>query len=185
MIVSCRKMRPTVQDPVLNLDRWNEGLLPVIPQDKWRKNGQWIELIREHAELIAQDFLVATKFEEHFPMEGGVLPLPISIEQSWCRDRCKPDPSLRCKTPHQNHVPSHQPSRQLTFCQRLPSQGGKFGLKIVTSNIHCITCLLQCRFEEVLYPVPASTPFLLCKAASLLALSLASHAPPGPISLEV
>ena len=65
------------QEPGFSLDRWSEGMLPVIPEEKWRKNGQWIGLIREHAELIAQDFLVASKFEEYCKLEGATLPLLI------------------------------------------------------------------------------------------------------------
>jgi len=62
-----------MQEPSFNLDRWDEGMLPVIPQGTWRKSGQWIALVRRHAELIAQDFMVASEFEEHCLEEGKHL----------------------------------------------------------------------------------------------------------------
>ena len=37
----------------------------VIPEDKWRRSGQWIGLIKKHAEIIVRDQAISAAFERH------------------------------------------------------------------------------------------------------------------------
>ena len=63
--------RHAVQDPMHSIGRWDQGMLPVVPREMWRKSGQWITLNRKHADIVARDYSVASEFEEHCPHEAN------------------------------------------------------------------------------------------------------------------
>ena len=54
-----------------SIDRWKEEMLPVVPRELWRKSGQWITLMRKHAQLVVHDHSVASEFEEHCELEAN------------------------------------------------------------------------------------------------------------------
>ena len=131
-------------------------MLPVIPEEKWRKNGQWIGLIREHAELIAQDFLVASKFEEHCKLEGGALPCLIPIGIVKCHDTHR-QIRLFCARPYALIWSSISGIEQLPG-HRLRSQRGRFGLYLQVRKQDSLDHLLAAMpiGRQALYPVPMS-----------------------------
>ncbi|WOH11474.1 hypothetical protein DCAR_0830961 [Daucus carota subsp. sativus] len=45
-----------------NEGRYNPKMSPVIPKGKWRKGSQWIALVREHAEVVADDETILPVF---------------------------------------------------------------------------------------------------------------------------
>jgi len=64
---------PAVQDGSTSPDRWVDWETSLIPRDKWRKSGQWISLVREHAQLVVQDTFVDGQFKQHCRWEGKQL----------------------------------------------------------------------------------------------------------------
>ncbi|KAK1379165.1 Core-2/I-branching beta-1,6-N-acetylglucosaminyltransferase family protein [Heracleum sosnowskyi] len=44
--------------------RYNPKMSPVIPKSKWRKGSQWIALVREHAEVVADDEIILPVFRK-------------------------------------------------------------------------------------------------------------------------
>ncbi|RAL49555.1 hypothetical protein DM860_012988 [Cuscuta australis] len=45
--------------------RYNPKMKPYIPKTKWRKGSQWIALVREHAEIVADDEVVLPVFRKY------------------------------------------------------------------------------------------------------------------------
>lgn len=43
-------------------ERYNPKMKPYIPKNKWRKGSQWVTLIRNHAEVVADDHVVFPVF---------------------------------------------------------------------------------------------------------------------------
>ena len=39
-----------------------------LEREHWRKSGQWIALVRQHAQLVAEDTVVSKLFKEYDPV---------------------------------------------------------------------------------------------------------------------
>lgn len=59
------------ENPAHSINRWSERMLPLVPRGMWRKSGQWVTLLRKHADIVSEDNAVASEFEEHCEMEAN------------------------------------------------------------------------------------------------------------------
>ncbi|XP_074340427.1 glycosyltransferase BC10-like isoform X2 [Apium graveolens] len=72
--------------------RYNPKMSPVIPKSKWRKGSQWIALVREHAEVVADDEIILPVFRKFCkrrpPVDVGKGRLNSKIQK---QHNCIPD----------------------------------------------------------------------------------------------
>ena len=42
-----------------------------LKREHWRKSGQWIALVRQHAQSVAEDTIVSKLFKEYGPVSAN------------------------------------------------------------------------------------------------------------------
>ncbi|CAH9081605.1 unnamed protein product [Cuscuta epithymum] len=73
-------------------NRYNPKMKPYIPKSKWRKGSQWIALVREHAEIVADDKIVLPVFRKYCkrrpPIEASLKSRNLNLQK---QHNCIPD----------------------------------------------------------------------------------------------